>query len=97
LNDSISLIQGLGVFSPSNELEGPCFVLSETTRGGALASATLMRLSASSPRYSLLRSELRTCSGRLAMLAQHGTTSNEYRQALARRESVERELVGLAR
>ncbi|MCE9592956.1 MAG: CHAT domain-containing protein [Planctomycetes bacterium] len=97
LDYALSLGLGYGVFARSTELDAPCFVLSETTRGAALGSARLMRLAGNSPRYAELESELETRNAELATLARKGVTSEELREALARRESVERELVALAR
>ncbi len=97
LHTSLSFAGGMGVFEPMVELERACFVLSETTRGAALGAAALMRRAAGTPRYSELREELRARSEELAALVQKGTTSEGFREALARREAVERDLAALAR
>ena len=96
IGSSLSFALGLGVFEPVRELEPQLFVLAETTRGAALASAGLTRRAAHSPKYSDLRDALREASGELVALAQKGATSEEFDRARVNRESVERELVALA-
>jgi CHAT domain-containing protein len=97
IHASLSFAQGLEVFEPLRSLESSAFVLSETTRGAALTSAQLTRRAASAPKYADLREELRQASDTLAALAQNGTTSEAFDRARTTRESVERELVALAR
>ncbi len=94
---SLSLAQGYGVFEPLHELERPVFLLAETTRGAALTSAALTRRATDSPKYAELQGALRAASAELAGLAQEGTTSAAFDRVRAKRESVERDLVVLAR
>lgn len=97
LDSSLSFARGYGVFEPSTALEPDLIVVSETTRGAAIASAGLTRRAARSPRYAESRRALRTAAEKLAALAQGGTTSDEFDRARVNRESIERELVALAR
>ena len=88
---------GFGGFDAMPELDRVAFVLSETTRGAGISSASLMRAAASSPEHARQRARLRAASEVLARLAQEGTTSGEFQRALAAREGIERELIALAR
>ena len=97
LDFPLSLAGGLGAFPVSRELDRPCFVLSETTRGAALGSASVMRTAAGSSEYAKLRRELAASSKALAELAASGTTSEAFRTARERREALERELVALGK
>jgi CHAT domain-containing protein/tetratricopeptide (TPR) repeat protein len=97
LDYAISFSLGLGALDPSPELQAPCFMLSETTRAASLGSAAFMRLAAASPEYAALRDELGKRSEDLANRVQEGTTSEEFRTALFRREKTERDLIALAR
>ncbi len=97
LGSALSFAAGFGVFEPNPELDRAAFVLSETTRGAMLGSATLMRSAAGSPRYQDLREHLREQADEIALMVQSGTTSEDFRSALAQQEQAERELVDLAR
>jgi len=97
LGFALSLAGGMGGFTASRELELPCFTLSETTRGAALGSASVMRTAAGAPEYGHLRNELASSSRRLAELAAQGTTSEEFRATREQREALERELVALGK
>lgn len=97
LDFPLSFARGFGLFEPSAALEPDLIVLSETTRGAAIASAGLTRRAARSPKYAESRRALRTATEELAALAQGGTTSEEFYRARMNRESIERELVALAR
>ncbi len=97
LDVSLSFTIGFGVFEPLRQLRAESFVLAETTRGAAIVSAGLTRRAADSPQYGELRDALREAGDELAALAQQGTTSEEFDRARSKRESVESELVALAR
>ncbi len=97
LDVSLSFARGIGVFEPLRDLESPAFVYAETTRGAAVASAELTRRAVHSPKYRELRESLGAASEEIADLAQKGTTSAEFDRARVKRESVERELLALAR
>ena len=97
LDVALSLAQGHGVFEPLQDLDHPVFVLSETTRGAALASTALSRAVAPSPKYAELRDALRAASAELVGLAQKGSTGGEFDRACMKRDAVERELGTLAR
>ena len=97
LDVSLSFAQGYDVLGPLVELESRSFAFGETMRGAALASAALTRRAARSPKYAELREALSEASAALAGLAQQGTTSEEFDRARVKRESVERDLVALAR
>ncbi len=88
---------GLGVFGPAPELDRAAFEISETTRGAMLAAAALRRRAGGAPRYEELCAKRAREADAIAELAQVGTTSQEFRAALARRDETERELADLAR
>ncbi len=97
LDTSISLASGDGVFGRLRALEVESFLLSETTRGAAIVSAELTRRAAGVPKYAELRDALRHASDELVGLTRTGTTSEDFDRARTQRESLERELVALAR
>ncbi len=97
LSFALSVAQGYGIFEPVRELDPLVMVLSEMTRSAGFTTASVARLASRSPKYGQLRSELRRVSGELAAEAQQGTTSEALRQALTRRENIERELMSIAR
>lgn len=93
LGQALSFAPTRGESEGWSELEAACFAFSETTRGAGLAAATWMRRAADAPEYAKLRAELREASEELARLAQKGTTSEDLRLALQRREDAERALL----
>ncbi len=97
LDTPLSFCRGFGVFESTAAIVPDLAVLSETTRGAALASAALTRRAARSPRYAEGRRALRAATEELAGLAHGGTTSEEFDRARAKREAIERDLVTLAR
>ena len=97
LDLSVPFAVGFEALEPMAELVEDAFLLSETTRGAALTSARLTQNAAGSSRYAELRDDLRAASRELANMAQQGTTSDALDAALAKRESLERELVRLSR
>jgi CHAT domain-containing protein/tetratricopeptide (TPR) repeat protein len=94
---AFSLAHGARVFEPLPELVARAFALAEVTRGAGLMSGELARRAKGSTRHGELRNALRAASNAVAVLAQQGTTSEEFDRARFERESVERELVALAR
>jgi hypothetical protein len=91
----LSLAQGCDVFRPSDELCAAAFVLCETARGAGLTTAAFARRARNRPESEGTREELRAASTALADLARDGTTSEEFRRALAQREALERRLLAL--
>ncbi len=97
LDAVLSFARGCGVFERSPGLEAPAFVLSESARGAAIASAGLARKAAGVPTYAGLREALVQAGEELAALAQQGTTHDAFDAARVKRERAERELIALAR
>lgn len=96
LNLVLSFGRGFGVFERTPTLDEQAFVLSETTRGAALASAAIRRLAAGSPRYAELRDDLARASQSLADLARAGATADAFDAARTMRDAAERELIDAA-
>ena len=96
LSSSLSFAAGHGVFDPDPVLARDAFVLSETTRSGAIASARLANLARSDERYAGLRKQIETASEELARLVQSGGARDAYDVAVARRDRAQQELVQLA-
>ncbi|MFN0006545.1 MAG: tetratricopeptide repeat protein [Planctomycetota bacterium] len=96
LSLALSYADGMNAFENDLQLEREAFVLSEETRGGALASAHMSRRASSDPLYGKLRKKMRAASDELARLAQQGADADEIDRARTARESAERELSRLA-
>jgi len=90
---ALSIAHGLGVFPTDEELVRLAFVLSETTRGAALASAYLSRLTDRDDRWDELRGELSTARAELARVAAGVPDPDALDVAIARRDAAERGLV----
>jgi len=93
LGRAFSLAEGLGAPGLVREI----FVLSEETRGAALASARLSRRASADPGYEELREAMRDASRSLARLASEGAGADELDRARSAREKAERDLAQLAR
>jgi len=96
LSISLSFAAGYGVFDPDPGLARDAFVLSESTRGGALAAARLAQLARGDERCDGLRREIRAAGDELARLARAGSARDAYDASIARRDRAQRELVQLA-
>ncbi len=98
LDPVLSFARGCGVFAPSAELDTSAFVLSEITRGRALAEAKLRQRIVESKHVGDLRAALTSATSDFAALARRdGTTTTEYDAARAERDLAERALLDAAR
>ena len=96
LDVCLSHALGQEALEPRPELAETAFVLSETTRTAAIASAELLRSARGSPRYAELCAEARAAGDELAGLALAGASADAVEAARDRRESAERELAALS-
>jgi len=96
LGEVLSFGAGYGLFGPRPELDEAAFVLAEATRAASLGAADHAGGGAGSARAAELRAELDRAAQELARLVRRGTDSEAYRQAVARRDALQRELAELA-
>ena len=89
----LSLAAGLGVLGSDPAAEGNAFLLSETMRSVAFASARVARSARGEAEYAELCSRRRAASDALAALSQSGFNADEFGRARARLDEAERELV----
>ncbi|MCE9595378.1 MAG: CHAT domain-containing protein [Planctomycetes bacterium] len=96
LSYALSFAAGLGSFEPDPQWNEAAFLLSETMRSAALASARVARRARSDANFRTLHGRVRSASEELAALAYEGASTDELDGARRRLDDAERELVRAA-
>jgi len=96
LSHALSFAAGLGTFQPDPRWNEAAFLLSETMRSAALASARLARRARSDVNFGTLRARVRSASEELAALAYQGASADDLDATRRTIDEAERELVRTA-